>query len=153
MIRSTLRATMSGSSITQKAEIAAGFAVSLSGLLWLLTLQAPRGALPRLGFVSALFCAGMALAYCWAVCFAFVMRKRCWPARTFGLAGLLFTVPGFVLMSSLTHLWPLGMMFISWGSITSYITRKLAYPNLTPEQIYAPEPPLTLFPNRPEPLT
>ena len=143
---------MSGSSITQKVEIAAGFTVSLSGLLWLLTLQAPREALPRLGFISALFCAGMALAYCCAVCFAFVMRKRRWPARTFSLAGLLFIVPGFLLVWSLGHLLPIGMMFVSWGSIASYITRKLAYPNLTPEQIYAPEPPLTLFPNRPEPL-
>jgi Kef-type K+ transport system membrane component KefB len=138
---------MSASSITQKVEIAAGFAVSLSGLLWLLTLQAPREALPRLGFISALFCAGMALAYCWAVSFAFVMRKRRWPARTFSLAGLLFIVPGFVLMWSLGRLWPIGMMFVSWGSIASYITRKLACPKLIPEQIYAPEPPLTLFSN------
>jgi hypothetical protein len=137
---------MSQPSMRQTIEVVAGFGFSLSAVLWLLTLRPPQAMLPRFGFTSALWCAGIALAYCWAVFFAFVMRKRGWPARTFKLAGLLFIVPGFLLAWN-PHFWPIGLAFCSWGSIASYVARKLAYPKLTPEQIYAQGPRLTLFPN------
>ncbi len=138
---------MSDPSLEQTTEVATGFGVSLSAFLWLLTLRVPQETLPRLGFVSALLCVGVALAYCWSVPFAFVVRKRRWSAPTCNIAGLVFMVPGLFLAWSFGHLWAIGLLLVSLGSIASYITRKLAYPKLTPEQIYAPQPPLTLFPN------
>lgn len=135
---------MTEPSLNNTISLVAGFWISLSALLWLLTLPAPHDGLPRIGFVSALYCAGIALAFCSAAALAFVMRKRRWPARTCTLAGVLFGVAGFLFMWKLG--WPLGPMFTSWGLIASYIARKLAYPELTAEQVFAPEPPLTLFP-------
>ena len=53
----------------------------------------------------------------------------------------------FLLMSPSEHLRSISTLLLSVAWVSSYITRKLAYPNLTAGQFSAPEPPLSLFPH------
>jgi hypothetical protein len=140
---------MSGSSISEKVGVAFGFLVSLSAFFWLLPFwNRPQEITSHFGFVSAEFSILCSLAFFWGAITAYLTRKRIWPARTCNLAALSFVVPG-CLMSWWTFgesrfwLWPL---FASMGGVASLISRKLAYPRLKTEQIYAPKSPVTLFP-------
>jgi hypothetical protein len=127
-------------------ELAVGLVVSVSALVWLMTLQAPREGISRIGFISALWCVGLAVAYCEAVILAFVMRNRRLPARYCTLAALRFAITGLAISWTFIRLLPDGMMLTTLGFIASNLTRRLAYPNLTEEQVFAPEPTPTLFP-------
>jgi hypothetical protein len=136
---------MSEPSLDAKLLLVAGFFVSLAAFLWLLSLRAPVEMFPRLGFISALYCTSGALAFCWATFFAFLARKHNWPARLHTLPGLLFLIPATLLLFDGFRFMSISMLLISQSFLANYICRRLAYPNTSPEQIYAAKPPLSLF--------
>ena len=132
----------------------AGFFVSLAGFLWFVsTPYRPPEILPRLGFLAAGFCAAGALIFFWAASFAYLARNRKWSPRSCIWAGLLFAVPGACLSIAGAFIDSTSPRFLSVGGLlflmlfpTGNICRRLAYPELTDEQAYAPGPPPSLFP-------
>ena len=135
---------MLGNSVTERIVLAAGFVASLAALFWLITLRAPQETLPRLGFVCALASVEAVLVFCWSASFALVIRKRHWHPRMAAYVGMAFMVPGILLGWPANRFWPYGGGLVSLGLIANLLTRRLAYPGLTKEQLLAPEPPLSL---------
>jgi hypothetical protein len=137
-------------SVSRKIAVIAGFFVSFAAALWLLSFQ-PHSfdVIPRIGLVSAVLCSLAILVFCWSASVAYFARKRKWSPRACYMAGLSFVGP-MVLLQLLGHSQSRIVMFLTTWSIfwPSYLTRKLAYPELTDEEAAAPEPPLSLFPKR-----
>jgi hypothetical protein len=134
-------------SFSRKVLVVAGFFVSFAGLFWLLSLPyKPHEILPRLGFMAATTCTAGSLIFSWAAFFAHVVRKRKWSPRSCIWAGLLFAVPGVFLLFTNAQFFSVGGVLIGLVSLTGYICRRLAFPELTDEQASAPEPPPSLFP-------
>jgi uncharacterized membrane protein len=132
---------------SRKVLVVAGFFVSFAGLFWVLSCphKSPE-ILPRLGFVAAMMSTGGAVMFFCAASFAYVVRKRKWSPRSCRWAGLLFGVPAAFLMLTSARFFSVGGLLICLMSFTGYICRRLAFPELTDEQAYAPEPPPSLFP-------
>ena len=134
--------------LSQKITVAAGVVVSSSALLWLwMPRNVPR-VFPRIGFLCAITCAEAVLAFCWGASFAFLTRKRRWSPRKFLGAGILFMTPGVLLewlASPQSYLWFVGSSLFTIGLLSSFVARKLALPGLTPQQIFTPEPPLSIL--------
>ncbi len=131
-----------------KIGATAGLVCSLSALFWLVSWTArPTDFLSRLGWVSAGLCAEGAFVFLSAACFAHVARQRNWSAKRCHLSGFLIVVPGTLFLAG-----PHANFYLWWSfvcglpPITGYICRKLAYPEMTDEEAFAPEAPLSLFP-------
>ncbi len=60
------------------------------------------------------------------------------------MAGLFFMVPGLVLLVADPRIGT-TVLLLSQASLTGYVCAKLAYPELSAEEINAPERPLSLF--------
>jgi hypothetical protein len=132
---------------SRKVQVVAGFFVSFAGLFWLLSLPyKPHEILPRLGFVAAMICAGGSLMFFCAASFAYAIRKRKWSPRSCRWAGLLFAVPAALLMFTSGQFFSASGLLLCMMVLTGPVCRRLAFPELTDEQAYAPEPPLSLFP-------
>jgi len=55
-------------------------------------------------------------------------------------------IPATVLCLLVTrNIW-VAFWIVNLGGFTGYVCRKLVHPELTEDEAYAPEPPLTLFP-------
>ena len=122
--------------------------VSSFALFWLPSAFAqPHDALARVGFVCAVFCALGALVLSWSVSFAYLARKRNWSPRTCLKAGWPFAAIGLLLFffAGGARLGNLGTMLVCSATFVGYISGRLAYPELSNEQLAAPKP-LTLFP-------
>ena len=135
-------------SVSQKIGVVAGVFVSFSALVWLLVYSAwykPPLFLPRVGFVSAVFCALGCLILCWAAFFAYVVRKCDWTPRACALSGLLFVIPGLLLFIFDTRYWSFLPLLMGSSPLTIGTCRKFAFPELTPEQAAAPPPPIRLI--------
>jgi hypothetical protein len=132
---------------SRKVQVVTGFFVSFAGLFWLLSLPyKPHEILPRLEFIAATICAAGSLIFFCAASFAYAIRKRKWSPRSCRWAGLLFAVPGAFLLFTSAQFFSAGGVLIGLASLTGYVCRRLAFPELTDEQAYAPEPPPSLFP-------
>lgn len=137
---------MSESSLSRKLVVVGSFIISFVALYWLLSFpNKPLGAANRLGYLCAVLCALGAACSCWATGFAYVTRKRNWSLRTCRMAGLFFMVPGLVLLLADARIGTTGTLLLSQLNLTGYVCAKLAYPELSVEEIYAPEKPLSLF--------
>jgi hypothetical protein len=139
---------MAGRPISRAILVASGLLVSFSASAWLLSPPTrPPGILPRLGFVSALFCALAALVFCWAVALSSVARRRNWSREMCYISGALSVA--VVLLGLAPFAGPgaqFGGLIACLPFFTGYLCRKLTYPELTEEEATAPEPPLSLFP-------
>lgn len=140
---------MNNPSLSQKAAVIAGFLISCISLFWLTSYStAPAGTLPRLGFVASIFCTLGCLVYCWAVSAAYWARRWKWSPQTCTRSGLPFLIIGAVLyfFAREKSLAALGVLLIPSAILAGTICGKLVYPKLTSEQIHAPMPPTSLFP-------
>jgi hypothetical protein len=137
---------MQESPFIQKLFVIAGFFASLTALLLLLWLpHKSQGILTRPGFVAAMICASGALVFFCAALFAYVIRKRKWSPRSCRWAGLLFAVPGVILLVTNARFFSAGGLLLCMMGPTGYICRRLAFPALTDEQAFGPEPPPSLI--------
>jgi hypothetical protein len=138
------------SSTWEKVALAVGFVISFSAAVWLLSwpIEARPGTLPRLGFMSAVLCAFGSLVYCWVVFLAYVARKRHWSPRTCNKAGLsiiaVVAVLAFFAAPRARAFTVALAVYLSF--ITSYLCVRRVYPELSYEEVTAPEPPISLFP-------
>jgi cytochrome bd-type quinol oxidase subunit 2 len=131
----------------RKVLVVAGFLVSLSGASWFLSLpNKPDEIIPRIGFICAGLCALGCTAFCWAAVYAYVVRKLNRSPKFCRWAALPFAVAGFLLFFAQNqHWWSLSSVLLSQASLTAYICRKIAFPELTDEQASEPVPPINLF--------
>jgi len=136
-------------SISRKVLMLGGLIASTCSLFWLLTLPyKPDAYLPRIGFISAVFCTMGTLIFCWAAIFAHLARKWSWSPRSCALSGLVFFIPAayFYLLSNNPRSWSIGALLITQASLTGYVCRRIAFPQLTDEQFSTSQPPPSLFP-------
>jgi hypothetical protein len=135
--------------ISRKVLILGCLIASTCSLFWLLTLPyKPAAYLLRIGFISAVFCTMGTLIFCWAAIFAYLVRKWSWSPRSCRLAGLVFLIPAlyFFFLSNNRRSWSIGAILITQMSLTGYVCRRIAFPQLTDEQFSIPLPPPSLFP-------
>ncbi len=132
----------------QKIGVVAGLLVGASGLIWILSQAKPPDVLGRLGMACALLGVSAVFAASWAAIMAHVAQMRNWSPRGCYFAGGLSLVfvgsLGFFLGNP-----PIrseAYFLIILANFAGYITRKLAYPELTDEEATSPPPPLSLFP-------
>lgn len=140
---------MNNPSLSLKAAVIAGFVISCTSLFWLTSNpKLPLGILPRLGLVASIFCTLACLVCCWAVSAAYLARKWNWSPQTCARSGLPFLIIGAVLyfFAREKSLAALGVLLIPSAILAGSICGKLVYPKLTSEQIHAPAPPPSLFP-------
>lgn len=134
---------------TRKIGAAAALAVSWLALYWLVAL-APlnRAILFRVGFACAALCAIGSVTFFWGVCLSYIARWRKWSPRQCHQAGISVVAPLALLCCFVEQ--ARLLVILDWSALlmmgSGYVCGKLAHPELTDDQAYAPEPPLTLFP-------
>ena len=140
---------MMESARSRKIGVVAALVVSWMAVYWASSLLPLKGdVLFKIGFVSALLCALGGLTFFWGVLLSYVARWRKWSPRTCHIAGGWILAP----LTLLYALIPQGhfLVVFNWSAVlwvpAGYICGKLAHPELTDDEAYAPEPPLTLFP-------
>ena len=123
-----------------KLGVGAGFALSTLALIWLQYLPG-NGELPSfLGFLAVTLCTEAVLAFCWSAGFVFFMQRGGWRPIAFYWAGVPFLAAGIALhwVPGLPgHVSGMGTILVGLGVIVPVITRKIAYPELTYEQVLA----------------
>jgi len=135
--------------ISRKAPLLAGLVVSNCGLFWIMTLPYKLTTIfSRIGMFSALICVMGAVVFFWAAIFAYAVRKWSWLPRSCELAGLILWIPAFYFcfLSNTPGSWSIGAMLVAQSPITGYVCRRIAFPQLTNEQVSATQPPPSLFP-------
>jgi hypothetical protein len=136
--------------IRKKIAVAAGFLVSFSAALWLLSLpvEPPAGTLARFGFASALVCALGSIGYCWAVSLVYIARRHHWSPRKCSQAAMSI-IAVIVVLACFASPRARTFTVLLTGflpMITGYLCVRRVYPELTYDEAVAPEPPLSLFP-------
>lgn len=134
---------------SQKVGVVASLLVGGSGLVWILSLHArPTDVLGRLGLMSALLCAAAVFVVSWAAIIANAAHMQDWAPRTCYIAGglSLILVGGLYFFFGDPPFRMAGPFLVSLSTFAGYITRKLAYPELTDEQATALPPPPSMFP-------
>lgn len=134
---------------SQRVGVVASLLVGGSALAWLLSLQSrPPDVIGRLGLLAAFFCASAVFVFSWAAIVAYAAYRRDWEPRTTYLAGALslFLIGGLYFFLAEPLLRMAGVFVFTLASFSGYITRRLAYPEMTDEQATAPDPPPTMFP-------
>ena len=138
---------MNRPSIGRRTGVAAGFCVSLGAAFWLLSISSGIvGITNRIGFMSAVVCTFGALLFFWALGFACVVHAFNWSHRACRLAGVAFMVPGSLLY--LSHARPGSVMglVVCQAALTSYLARRIAFPELSDDEAAAPDPLPSMFP-------
>jgi hypothetical protein len=140
---------MMESTRSRKVGACAAFVVSWMAVYWLASLMPLKGdILFRIGFMAAVLCALGGLTFFWGVLLSYIGRWRKWSPRSCHFAGGSLLLP----LAILYVLIPQGhfLVVFNWSATlwvpAGYICGKLAHPELTDDEAYAPEPPLTLFP-------
>lgn len=134
--------------ISRAILVAVGLLMSFSAAAWLLSLPVGRlEILARIGWVSAIFCALGVLTFSFAVVLASVARRRKWSPRTCHRAGLLIlpVVLSLCFFASPQVRSASASLIILPAIFAGILCRKLTYPQLSEDEAYAPEPPLSLF--------
>lgn len=132
---------------SRKIGAVVALVISWWAAYWLLSISHDfhPPSLSRFGLVAALFCALGGFTFFFAACLAFIGKKRKWSPWMCHMAGLLIVLPtlffGFAdTRSGVVTLVAMVPFF------SGHVCGKLVHPELTDEEAYAPEPPLTLFP-------
>jgi hypothetical protein len=134
-------------SFGEKILVLLGIGISAAGFVWLVTITKPPEAFLRLGLLSAIIsCSGL-LVICWGACWAYMARKRNWSWRACGWAAVPFWAAA-VLVLFLTQRDPFFVVtpLAGLGALAGFVARKLAFPQLTDEQVAASPAPPSLFP-------
>jgi hypothetical protein len=136
------------SSRSRQIGVVAAFLISWFALYWLFSQLPLRHEISyRIGFVCAALCVLGGLTFFWGVWLSYVARWRKWSPRKCHIAGISVLAPLLLMYFAAPH-HNLIVVFDCLASlwiVSGYICGKFAHPELTDEQAYAPEPPLTLF--------
>jgi hypothetical protein len=134
-------------SIGRVIGVVAGICVSFGALFWLLSIH-PRtlDVGDRLGFMCAIVCADAALSFFWALGFAYIIREQHWSYRACRYAGVWLLLPGSLLFLNHGRAMSTANFLVLQMATTSYICRRIAFPEISDEEAAALEPPPTMFP-------
>jgi hypothetical protein len=128
-------------------RVAAGFCVSFGATFWLLSIRPEIYGIGNLvGLCSAFVCTFGALLYFWAAGSAFVIHKMGWTYRACRSVGFVFALPGSALFLSHARPMSIANFLLCQVTLTSYIARKIAFPDMSDEEAAAREPLPTMFP-------
>ena len=134
-----------------KAAVVAGLSISGLALHWLLSdsVRSLRISLAeRIEYACGALCALSVMGLSWAAAVAYIGRKNNWSPRKCTLAASVsFIALGTMLLLTIPKVSSGAcLLVILSANPIGYACGKLAYPELTQEQLYGPEPPLSLFP-------
>ncbi|MGB7753508.1 MAG: hypothetical protein WCF88_18280 [Candidatus Acidiferrales bacterium] len=124
-----------------------GLCVSFWATFSLLSiLTYTSGVMNRVGLLCAFMCAFGLVLFFWAADSAYVIIKMGWSFRACRYAGWAFLVPGSALFLSHGH----AMSIINFLTVqiifSGYICRRIAFPEISDEKVFGPEPLPTMFP-------
>jgi hypothetical protein len=140
---------MNHSSLSAKIGVVLGFLTSCSALYWLTSIpMTPVRSLARFGQLSSIFAALGFLIVCWTLSVVYLARKWNWSLAACGRSSFPFAIVGTLLFffGNTKSLSSVGLMLTTLALFVGNLCRRLVYPKVTPEQIYAPAPPPSLFP-------
>lgn len=103
----------------------------------------------RIGYTCAFYCALGVGIVCWGAFLDFFGRIRKWSPKTCRLASVTAFLPLGLLLIGLGHMQPVMVFLDQWvmsGIFVGCVCQKIVYPRASNDELYAPEPPLTLFP-------
>src|SRR5271156_666294 len=127
--------------------VAAGFCVSFGATFWLLSIHSEmHGTANRLGSVGALLCTLGALLWFWVLGFVYVIHNRNWSHRAWRYAGIAFVVPASMLFFSQVRPSAIINLLLCLATIAPYLTRKVAFPEMSDEEAAAGETTPPMFP-------
>jgi hypothetical protein len=136
-------------SFGEKILVLLGIVMSAAGFVWCVTTpDKPPAVFLRLCLNAAGLSCLWLFTLCWATFFAYVVRKIDWSPRACAFVGIPIFVAGvtLVVISSSPHFFFVGDILITQAVFAGFVTRRLAFPELTGEQIAASLAPLSLFP-------
>jgi hypothetical protein len=133
-----------------KVTASGGFLISATALHWLLSDRFRSmhfSGLDRLGYICGILCALGATGISWAGIIAHVGRSYEWsPRKCATVAQMSFLLLAGIFWVMNPALWRVALFAVNLAYPVGNACRKLAYPEITQEQLDVPEPPLTLFP-------
>jgi hypothetical protein len=127
--------------------VAVGLCISFWATFSLLSfLSHTSGVMNRVGLLCAFMCTFGLVLFFWASGFAYVIHKMRWSSSACRYAGWAFLLPGCALFLSHGR----AMSIINFLTVqiifSGYICRRIAFPTISDEQAFAPEPLPTMFP-------
>jgi hypothetical protein len=127
--------------------VAVGLCVSFLATFSLLSiLTRTSGVMNRVGLLCAFFCTFGLLLFFWAAGSAYVIHMRGWSYRACRYVGFAFLLPGSVLFFSHVHALSIANFLTVQIVLSGYICRRIAFPEISDEQVFGPEPLPTMFP-------
>jgi hypothetical protein len=127
--------------------IAAGVCVSFAATFWLLSIiSETSGIMNRVGLLCAFVCTFGLLLFLWAAGSAYVIRMRGWSYRACRYVGFAFLLPGSALFFTHGRALSIANFLTVQIMLSSYICRRIAFPEISDEEAAAPDPLPTMFP-------
>jgi|SRR5579863_7014919 hypothetical protein len=134
-------------SIWRVIGVVAGFCVSFGATFWTIAISPEiHGIGNRIGLTSAFASALGASLFFWAVGFAYIARELNWSHRACRYAGAAFLLPGSLIILTNSRPMTVASILVCQAAITSYIARKIGFPEMSDEEAAGPEPLPTMFP-------
>jgi hypothetical protein len=134
-------------SISRMIGVAVGLCGSFLASFSLLSfLTYTPGVMNRVGLLCAFMCTFGLVLYFWATGSAYVIHKMRWSYRACRYVGWAFLLPGSALFLSHGRAISIANFLTVQIVLSSFICRRIAFPELSDEQAMAPEPLPTMFP-------
>lgn len=138
---------MKAPSIARVIGVAVGLCVSFWATFSLLSfIPHIVGVMNRTGVLCAYLCSFGSLMFFWAAGSAYVIHKMRWSYRALRYVGFAFLLPGSALFLSHGRAISIANFLTIQITLSSYICRRIAFPEISDEQVFGPEPLPTMFP-------
>jgi hypothetical protein len=138
---------MKAPSMGRVIGVAVGFCISFFATFSLLSfIFQAYGAMNRVGLVCAFVCTFGLLVFFWAAGCAYVIHKMRWSYRALRYVGFAFLLPGSALFLSHGRAISIANFLTIQITLSSYICRWIAFPEISDELVFGPEPLPTMFP-------
>jgi hypothetical protein len=100
----------------------------------------------RVGLLCVFVCTFGLLLYFWAAGSTYVIHKMGWSYRACRYVGWAFLLPGSALFLSHARAISIANFLTVQIVLSTFICRRIAFPEISDEQALAPEPLPTMFP-------
>ena len=138
---------MKAASTGRAIGVALGLCISFWATFSLLSIiSGTSGIMNRVGLLSAFLCTFGLMLFFWAAGSAYVIHKLGWSYRACRYAGFAFLLPGSVLFLSHGRAISIANFLTFQILLSGYICRRIAFPEISDEQVSGPEPLPTMFP-------
>jgi hypothetical protein len=129
--------------------IAAGLCVSFWASFSLLSfISHTSGVMNRVGLLCAFLCSFGLRVFFWAAGSACVIYMREWSYRACRYVGFAFLLPGSTMFLSHGRALSIANFLTMQIVVSGYICRRIAFPKMSDEEAFAPEPPPRCSPGK-----